>query len=42
MGVEKANEGKSSAYELARVPISVTDHVGFEFIPGAESALGLG
>jgi len=41
MGVEKADEGKSSAYELARVPISVTDCVGFEiraFIPCAESA----
>jgi len=42
MGVGKADEGKSSAYELARVPISVTDYVGFEmraFIPRAESAL---
>lgn len=41
MGIEKADESKSSAYELARVPISVTDHVGFEmrtFIPCAESA----
>jgi hypothetical protein len=41
MGVEKADEGKSSAYELARVPISATDYVGIEiraFIPCAESA----
>jgi len=29
MGVEKADEGKSSADELARVPVSETDYVGF-------------
>jgi hypothetical protein len=39
MGVEKADDDKT-AHELARVPISVTDYVGFEirtFIPCAES-----